>query len=127
MGDALRIHAGCSPPAASSPAKEVGRVHASLVLRDPHAPQALAVWLVRNSVPKQLVRVLRVEDARPRTAPQKRTLRYDERREQREHIEGRFRARFDVRRGVHMVGAACDFDVRVRSGGLGALSRGRAS
>ena len=83
--------------------------------------------LVRSSVPKQLVREPRVETTRPRAAPQARALRCDERAEQRERIGGRVRARFDVHRGVHMVGAACEFDVRVRSGGLGALSRGRAS
>ena len=107
MGDTLHIHAGSSPSTASSPAEEAGCVHTSLVLCDPHAPQALAVWLVHNSVPKQLMHVLRVKDARPCMAPQKHALRCDERREQHEHIEGRCRMCFDRHRGVNMVSAAC--------------------
>ena len=62
-----------------------------------------------------------VEDTRPRTVPQERALRCDE---QHERIEGRFRAHFDVHRGVHQVDAPCDFDVCVRFGELGASRRG---
>ena len=113
-GDTLCIHAGSSPPAASSLAKGP---HASLFLCNSHAPQALSGWLIRNSVPKQLVRELCIEDARAHMAPQEHALQGDERCKL---IEGRFCTCLDVHHGVHMVCAACNYNMHMCSWGLGA-------
>ena len=120
-GDTLRIHAGSSLPATSSLAKGP---HTSLFLCNPHALQALSGRLICNSVLKQLIREPCIEDARAHTAPQEHVLRGDE---WRKLIEGRFCACLDMHCGVHMVCAACNFDMHVCSWGLEASRRYNAS
>ena len=104
-----------SPPATSSPAEGTDRVHGSLALRDAQAPQRLAVRLARSSAESARTCAARRGCSSPHGAS-------GAARAARAHRGGV--PRFDVHRGGHMVGAACDFDVRVRSCGLGASPRG---